>query len=63
MRIKSEAILLNPIPPRYIPAGSVRVVVTESNETDLIYAGFERPDGGVAVVLLNRLAAGHPHED
>ena len=40
---------------RYIPRGSVRVGLSlVDDERDLVLVGFERPDGGVAIVVLNR---------
>ena len=40
---------------RYIPRGSVRVGLSlVDDERDLVIVGFERPDGGVAIVVLNR---------
>ena len=40
---------------RYVPRGSVRVGLSlVDDERDLVLVGFERPDGGVAIVVLNR---------
>ena len=40
---------------RYIPRDSVRVGLSlVDDERDLVIVGFERPDGGVAIVVLNR---------
>ena len=40
---------------RYIPRDSVRVGLSlAEDERELVLVGFERPDGGVAIVVLNR---------
>jgi glucosylceramidase len=39
---------------RYMPEGSFRVHVEEEEDTNLKFVGVERPDGGIAIVFLNR---------
>ena len=46
---------INVLISRYIPRDSVRVGLSLiEDERDLAIVGFERPDGGVAIVVLNR---------